>query len=57
MEILELTQTNRRTTGANSTFSICGVSCPEDSIVVAESSLFRINIFAGKTAYRKSANR
>ncbi len=41
----------------NSTFAIGGVSCSEDSFVVAESSVLRINICGEKPAHRKSANR
>jgi hypothetical protein len=45
------------TPAANSTFAIGGVSCSEDSFVVAESSVLRINIFGKKPAHRKSAKR
>ena len=41
----------------NSTFAIGGVSCSADSLVVAESSVLRMNICAEKPAHRKSANR
>ncbi len=44
-------------TGANSTFAIGGVSCSADSLVVAESSVLRMNICAEKPAHRKSAKR
>ena len=46
-----------KTTTANSTFAIGGVSCSADSFVVAESSVLRINICAEKPAHRKSAKR
>jgi hypothetical protein len=49
--------TDDRTPAGNSTFAIGGVSCSADSFVVAESSVFRINICAEKPAHRKSANR
>jgi hypothetical protein len=42
---------------ANSTFAIGGVSCSADSLVIAESSVLRINICGKKPAHRKSANR
>jgi hypothetical protein len=51
-----MTTTERKTT-ANSTFAIGGVSCFADSFVVAESSVFRINICGKKPAHRKSAKR
>ena len=41
----------------NSTFAIGGVSCSADSFVVAESFVFRTNIFVENPAHRKSANR
>ncbi len=41
----------------NSTFAIGGVTCSADSLVVAESSVFRINFCGEKPAYRQSANR
>jgi len=46
-----------RSSAANSTFAIGGVSCSADSFVVAESFVLRINICAEKPAHRKSANR
>jgi hypothetical protein len=46
-----------RITTANSTFAIDGVSCFEDSFVVAESFVLRMNICAEKPAHRKSAKR
>lgn len=53
-----------RNTAYNSTFAIGGVFplwrdklCSEDSFVVAESSVLRINICGVKPAHRKSANR
>ena len=49
--------TDRKTTGANSTFAIGGVSCSADSLVVTESSVLRINISGKNPAHRKSANR
>ena len=42
---------------ANSTFAIGGVSSPLDSFVLAESSVFPINICAEMPAHRKSAKR
>jgi hypothetical protein len=39
----------------NSTYPIGGVSCSADSLVVAESSVLRINICAEKSAHRQSA--
>jgi hypothetical protein len=44
-------------TTANSTFAIGGVSCCADSLVVAGSSVLRINICGKKPAHRKSAKR
>jgi hypothetical protein len=44
-------------TGYNSTFAIGGVSCSEDSFVVAECFVLRMNICRKKPAHRKSANR
>ena len=46
----------KRTT-ANSTFAIGGVSCSEDSLVVAKSFVLRINISGKNPAHRKSAKR
>ena len=46
-----------RRASANSTFAIGGVSCSADSLVVAESSVLRINICAKNPAHRKSAKR
>ena len=39
-----------RKTGYNSTFAIGGVRCSADTFVVAESSVFRINIYAKNPA-------
>jgi hypothetical protein len=47
----------QRTTTANSTFAIGGVSCFADSFVVTGSSVLRINISGKKPAHRKSAKR
>lgn len=44
-------------TSDNSTFAIGGVSSSADSLVLAESSLLRMNICAEKPAHRKSAKR
>jgi hypothetical protein len=41
----------------NSTFAIGGYSCFEDSCVVAESFVLRMNICAENPAHRKSAKR
>lgn len=41
----------------NSTFAIGGVSCSEDSLVVAESFVPRINISGENPAHRKYAKR
>ena len=49
--MLKLTDEEKQRT-ANSTFAIGGVSCSADSLVVAESSVFRINICAEKPAHR-----
>ena len=49
--------TDERKTGANSTFTIGGVSCSADSFVVAESFVLSINICGKNPAHRKSANR
>jgi hypothetical protein len=46
-----------RKTGANSTFAIGGVTCFDDTFVVKESAVLRMNICAEKPAHRKSANR
>jgi hypothetical protein len=46
-----------KSTTANRTFAISGVSLSVDSFVVAESSVLRINICAEKPAHRKSAKR
>ena len=46
-----------RTTAANSTFAIGGVSCSADSLVVKGSAVLRISICAEKPAHRKSAKR
>ncbi len=48
---------HERTTGANSTLAIGGVSYPLDSFVVAESSVLRTNFCAEKPAHRQAANR
>lgn len=55
--MLAETALRNRTTTANSTFAIGGVSCTADSFVVAESSVLRINICGKNPAHRKSANR
>ena len=41
----------------NGTFAIGKASCTADTLVVAESFVFRINICAEKHAHRKSTNR
>jgi hypothetical protein len=46
-----------RSSAANSTFAIGGVSRSADSFVVTESSVLRINICAENPAHRKSAKR
>jgi hypothetical protein len=50
------TLTNR-ITAYNSTLAIGGVTSPLDSLVVAESSVLRINICGKKPAHRQSAKR
>ena len=50
-------QSGKIKTAANSTFAIGGVSCSADSLVVAKSFVFRININGKNPAHRKSANR
>jgi len=50
-------KTDDKSPAHNSTFAIGGVSCSADSLVVAESSVLRINFSAEKPAHRKSANR
>jgi len=47
----------KTTTTVNSTFAIGGVLYSADSIVVAKSSVLRIDICAEKPAHRKSAKR
>jgi len=47
----------QRSTAANSTFAIGGVSCSADSFVVAESFVLRIKFCGKKPAHRKSAKR
>lgn len=46
-----------RKTGANSTFAIGWISSSEESLVVAESFVLRINISGKNPAHRKSAKR
>ncbi len=46
-----------RTASHNSTFAIGGVSCSEDSFVIAESFVLRINFSGKNPAHRKSAKR
>jgi hypothetical protein len=46
-----------KTTTANSTFAIGGVSCFADSFAETESSVLRINICDKKPAHSKSAKR
>ena len=46
-----------KTPAVNSTFAIGGVSCSADSLVVAESSVLRVNICGKNSAHRKSAKR
>ncbi len=41
----------------NSTLAIGGVSCSEDNLLVAESSVLRTNFCAEKPAHRQSAKR
>jgi hypothetical protein len=55
--MLAETALKTKTTTANSTFAIGGVTCSADSFVVAESSVLRINFSGKKPAHRKSANR
>jgi hypothetical protein len=57
VEILEVTQSDKRKTGANSTLAIGGVPSPLDSFVVVESSVLRTNFCAEKPAHRQSAKR
>jgi len=52
-----MTQRQNSNTAGNSTFAIGGVSCSEDSFVLAESSVFRINICGKNPAHRKCAKR
>jgi hypothetical protein len=52
-----MTNKTERKPATNSTFAIGGVSCSSDSLVVAESSVLRINISGKNPAHRKSANR
>jgi hypothetical protein len=49
--------TTDRTTTANSTFAIGGVSFSADSLVVAESFVLRIKFSGKNPAHRKSAKR
>jgi hypothetical protein len=46
-----------KTPAPNSTFAIGGFSCSEESFVVKESFVLRMNISAEKPAHRKSAKR
>jgi hypothetical protein len=46
-----------KTTTANSTFAVGGVSYSADSFVVTENLVLRMNICGKNTAHRKSANR
>lgn len=46
-----------RRAATNSTFAIGGVSCSEDSFVIAECLILRIDICGEKPAHRKSAER
>ena len=46
-----------KTTGANCTLAIGGVSSPFDSFVVAERFLLRIKFIGKNTPHLKSANR
>jgi hypothetical protein len=46
-----------KTTTANSTFAIGGVSYSADSFVVTENFVLRMNICGKNTAHRKSAKR
>ena len=50
-------QRQTRKAAANSTFAIGGVSCSADSLVVAQSFVFRIKFSGKNPAHRKSANR
>ena len=54
---MDLTTNERRTATGNSTFAIGGFSCSEDSLVVTESLVLRINICGEKPAHRQSAKR
>jgi hypothetical protein len=47
----------KRKTGYNSTFAIGGALCSALSVVFTENSVLRMNIYAEKPAYRKSAKR
>lgn len=49
--------TDKKTTAGNSTLAIGGGSSPLDSLVIAESSVLRINFCAEKPAHRQSAKR
>ena len=53
----QMTNREKSTAATNSTFAIGGVSCSEDSFVVNESFVLRINICGKKPAHRKSAKR
>lgn len=56
-QYLDIFPAPEKTRKHNSTFAIRGVSCSEDSFVVAESLVLRINICGKKPAHRKSAKR
>ncbi len=56
-QYLDIFPAPEKTRTHNSTFAIGGVSCSEDSFVVAESLVLRINICGKKPAHRKSAKR
>mgnify|MGYP000965344616 CR=1 FL=1 len=53
----QYTLEDRKARTANSTFTIGGVSCSVDSLVVAESFVLQINISGKNPALRKSAKR
>jgi hypothetical protein len=52
-----MTATKDRMPAYNNTIAIGGISYSVDSLVVAERSVLRINIYAKKPTYCKSAKR
>ena len=57
VEILALSHTDRRKTGANRRLAKVAVQCSEDTFVVNQSLVLRINICTKNPPHRQAVNR